>query len=512
MSSVSRPTGSAGPAPLDDLDGPPPPAEPEATPAASPEGDIDGTASPGDDNPFQLFDPANRGNDDLHLTLIDERLELDEIFLRRLGDLAPGDRSSAAGATRLGEPEIKIEKQVEVTRRPLDLLNEYAPNNNKHKEAAFRPVLNADKALDRAEHQLKAAVDKRDQAQEKLRRNPDSAPLKADLARQQAAVDKAEVAVTGAKAAVADAETGLRTFLKNVSSRPDAEIDALDLGPTRQQQTTFVVKVGDEKVRLIDNNSSPATSNQRGLATEGNSEPVGPLLERSNLGTSAKKILNATSDSEGNFTALNGYDKKGVSLGFIQFAGGRPGDLLPDVLERFKSKDPAGFQDALGQHGITVEGKPAQLVAKDQDGKVLKGKEAADYIGSDPRLAAALSASGNRPAAKTAQIEAAAQLLIDQRKHRLPGTEAKVSDVITSEYGNALLYDRTVNAGGPGTKQHLDGIVKDYLQHHKGADITVDPARSAIEKTFIAWAAGESSKRAAHVSGQTDHAPGSYHD
>jgi hypothetical protein len=54
----------------------------------------------------------------------------------------------------------------------------------------------------------------------------------------------------------------------------------------------------------------------------GTSEPVGPLLERSPIGASAKKILNATSESEGNFTTVNGYDKKGVSLGFIQFAGG----------------------------------------------------------------------------------------------------------------------------------------------------------------------------------------------
>jgi hypothetical protein len=515
MTSISRPTsGSSSDASSPLEDSPPAPAAPPPPPALPASlGRGDGledraTGGEGSADRFDLLAPSPRSDDHPDLSLLDQQLQLDEIFLRRLGDGGRLARTGAASATTLGE--ARVERQTEVTRRPLELLNEYAPKNNPDKTAVFKHLFAADDALDRARAQLTGAHQALDQAREKLARDPASAPLKAEVKRLEGSVERADGSVRSAEAGLAKADKELRTYLKKESNRPDAEIDALDISVRRELQTTYAVEVGGRTINLTDNNRSSVTTQQRGLTVDGKPEKVGLVIDASPLGPSAKTILKATSANEGDFSSINGYDKKGVSLGFVQFAGGAAGDLLPKVLQRYKQDDPAGFADALGQFGIDVEGKKAQLVCRDGEGHVLKGEAAARFIGSDPRLAAALSAAGARTGGKNAQIEISASLLSDQRDHKTSGTTAKMSDVITSEYGNGLLYDRSVNAGGPKVQRAYDAIVHDYLAKHEGADITAEPARAAIEASFIDWAVEANRERADVIAAKTNHEPGSF--
>ena len=202
----------------------------------------------------------------------------------------------------------------------------------------------------------------------------------------------------------------------------------------------------------------------------------------------------------------------GVSLGIIQFAGGGAGSMLSLLLARFKRSDPVGFANALGQFGIDVTGKPPQLTCKDREGNALTGDAAAQFIGSDPRLCAALSASGNVPAMKTAQIELSADLLASQRRHRAPGSTATAGDILTSEYANALFYDRSVNLGAPGTARAFDDVVNRYREAHPGADISSDPARAEIEAAFIRWAEQAAPGRHPSISASTSREAGSFAD
>ncbi len=442
-------------------------------------------------------------------------VDLEEILMRRLGDLprsvalVPGRTSQTpAAATTASEPRIK--SQTEVTRRPMDELSKYAPKNNDEKKTKFRALFDADTALGNANGKLKTAETALDNARTKLGANPDSAALKADVARKEAAVEQAKVVVTAASGKVANAETAVRNLMKKQSKGHDAEIDALDMSARRETQTRYVVEVGGRPVTLTDNNRSYATTHRTGLEVIDEGQPTAPVIDATTLGPSTKTILKATSDHEGAFGTVNGYDKAGVSLGIIQFAGGGPGSMLSQLLKRFKEKDPAGFADALGQFGIDVAGRPPQLVCKDHDGNVLMGDAAAQFIGADPRLCAILSASGSNMAMKASQVEIAAQLLTNQRNHRVAGSDVRVKDLLTSEYANALLYDRSVNQGPGAAQDAFDGIVSRYLEAHPGADLRAEPARGEIETAFIAWAHEFAPERSAAIAESTDHDAGSF--
>ncbi|MBK6889095.1 MAG: LysM peptidoglycan-binding domain-containing protein [Sphingobacteriales bacterium] len=65
------------------------------------------------------------------------------------------------------------------------------------------------------------------------------------------------------------------------------------------------------------------------------------------------KVLKAISANEGNFDAINSYDKAVFSYGFIQFAGGGRG--LPLLMAAFKYFYPDAFQQCFQQYGIDCE-------------------------------------------------------------------------------------------------------------------------------------------------------------
>jgi hypothetical protein len=506
MSSIPRTT-TSGPTSLATDDALPPPEAP-AAPPPPPGGDGLDNQSRVDD-PFrglwqalgELGDRGTASPPDGH-----GNLDLQDLLLRRLSDVA----AARPITTRPSLGQAEVSKQVEVTRRPMDELARYCPTNNDGKKAVFARLSDADEGLDRAQATLASRQQTLDEARARNRQSPGASDRQSNLAPLEEAVTQAAGAAPPPQAKVASAEVALRSYLKEQSPERAAEIDALDISARREKQTTYTVHVGDQKVTLSDNVKSYATTHKAGLDVKGRSEPVGPIIEASHLGVSAKNILKATSKHEGNFASVNGYDRMGVSFGMIQFAGGAPGSMLSKLLERFKQTDPDGFSRAFGASGIDVTGRPPQLTCLDNEGHQLRGDAAAQFIGSDPRACAALSASGNVLAMKTAQIELSAELLTSQRAHRAPTSNVTVGTVLTSEYGNALLYDRSVNLGPGGTAKAFDKIVNQYLRDHPGADIASDPARAEVEAAFIHWAEQAATTRYPSISASTSHQAGSF--
>jgi hypothetical protein len=439
------------------------------------------------------------------------RLRTDQWVARRLEAPTPARTSRPeAPAT---PTEITVQQRTEtVQRRPMEELSRYAPRNNDSKQTAFEDLFDADKALRAATKREAAAEKGLQEARAGLIKNPDSPVAQASVRRQEAALETARGAREQAETQVGDAEARLRAYLIRVNPGKKDEINALDLGPHPETRTISTVKVGDRTVEARDNTESYATSNREGLVIAGNKQPIAPVVDASNLGPSAKTIVKATSANEGDFSSINGYDKKGVSLGLVQFAGGQAGDLLPQVLQRFKQKDPAGFAAALSAHGIDVSGRPPELVARDGSGQLVSGHAAAVRIGEDPRLAGALSAAGDNIHMKAAQIEVASGILESQRNARLHagGTTLEVKDIITSEYGNGLLHDRSVHAGAPSVQKKLDEIVQAYARENPAADLDSEPVRAEIEQRFISWVEANDVKRAARIGAQTNHERGSF--
>ena len=169
-------------------------------------------------------------------------------------------------------------------------------------------------------------------------------------------------------------------------------------------------------------------------------------------GLSAESIdaLRFISRHEGGFDAINTWDRARFSWGFIQFAGGYG---FPPALAHFKAKSPELFQSLLADYGIDVlpgaSDRPEPVYVDPDSGKVLRGASAEQAIGDDPLAIALFIRAGRSPEAKQRQVEAAIR---DYALPALTGTsrDVRLSDVLRSPQGLAMLIDRKVHEGNIG--------------------------------------------------------------
>lgn len=173
------------------------------------------------------------------------------------------------------------------------------------------------------------------------------------------------------------------------------------------------------------------------------------------LTTGLARALKVVSENEGNFDAINSYDRAIFSFGFIQFAGGAGGGL-GQMLMNVKTRDPQVFRQMFAQYGIDVlpaSPRPVITAASPEAGTVLQGDSACMYIKSDKRLTTAFIAAGFHPTVMLAQIQSAVQGYVNPSfgiKLTLQvGTQSfanvPITQVIRTEAGVAALIDLTVN-------------------------------------------------------------------
>jgi LysM repeat protein len=201
-----------------------------------------------------------------------------------------------------------------------------------------------------------------------------------------------------------------------------------------------------------------------GVSYVGISKPEIPLnvYQRLGLTDALAKALQFVSTHEGNFDALNTYDKALFSYGFIQFAG-NGGGFVP-LLATIKHKAPKVFDDFFKVYGIDVSYttinntiRNAELILinpYDKGGKyLLQGIEAEQALRTDKQLYGVFIRAGHYLPIITLQIDQAIQAYIKPALNirnniiagnlNLPNT--LITDYIRSSMGLALLIDLTIN-------------------------------------------------------------------
>jgi len=173
-------------------------------------------------------------------------------------------------------------------------------------------------------------------------------------------------------------------------------------------------------------------------------------LQEVNLTESEVNVISATAENEGNLDAVNTWDNQFISFGMFQWTAGGPGKPgeLPALLQIIKDRYPDDFQHYWAQFGLDVMEAEAKTGWFSYRGKRL--------VSAAEKAMLREHIWAHRFAQAGADIEVqAAQILhainrINQfyfaRSSQLDGYA--LADLITSEYGVALLLDNHVNRPG----------------------------------------------------------------
>lgn len=165
------------------------------------------------------------------------------------------------------------------------------------------------------------------------------------------------------------------------------------------------------------------------------------------LSPTAIAALRFVSRHEGGFDAINTWDRARFSWGFIQFAGGYG---FPPALAHVKASSPDLFQKHFADFGIDVvpgpDGRPQPVYVDAESGKTVRGDDAEQAFGDDPLAIALFIRAGRVTEIKQRQVEAAIR---DYAGPALNSTHRnmRLSDVLTSPQGLAMLIDRKVHEG-----------------------------------------------------------------
>jgi peptidoglycan endopeptidase LytF len=209
---------------------------------------------------------------------------------------------------------------------------------------------------------------------------------------------------------------------------------------------------------------SSFTQYYQGVSYIGSSCPEIPLsvFQRLGVNTELAQALQYVSKNEGNFDALNTYDKAVFSYGFIQFAGNGGG--FAQLLAHIKHKAPKLFQEFFQAYGIDVDYVVHQGAVRqskvmlanpyDKGGKFwLEGLEAEMALREDKQLYGIFIRAGYHLPIITLQIDAAIrfyvvpalQILLNIRLLTGTASNIPITQLINSPLGLAILIDTVVN-------------------------------------------------------------------
>ncbi|MBB6459612.1 muramidase family protein [Flammeovirga kamogawensis] len=175
------------------------------------------------------------------------------------------------------------------------------------------------------------------------------------------------------------------------------------------------------------------------------------------LSTTLASAMQVVSSHEGNFDAINSYDKAFFSYGFIQFAGGGRG--LAPVIARMKVSQPALFKSIFQNVGIDVtyttrnnDIHQGELIIDFPGKGQLKGIEAEKALRGDHQLYGPFIRAAFHPDLVKAQIEQAvkayAKPALGIKLAINTGSFSQslpITDIINSAMGLGFTIDMTVN-------------------------------------------------------------------
>ncbi|MEJ2284063.1 MAG: LysM domain-containing protein [Desulfobacterales bacterium] len=173
-------------------------------------------------------------------------------------------------------------------------------------------------------------------------------------------------------------------------------------------------------------------------------------LQEVNLTDSEMNVIFATSENEGNLDAINTWDNQFLSFGMFQWTAGgagKPGEL-PVLLKIIKDVYPDNFQHYWGQFGLDVNDVGRKTGWLSYRGKKLMS--AADKSMLREHIwAYRFARAGADIEVQAVQVRHAVnriQQFYYASSSKLDGYS--LADLITSEYGMALLLDNHVNRPG----------------------------------------------------------------
>ena len=180
-----------------------------------------------------------------------------------------------------------------------------------------------------------------------------------------------------------------------------------------------------------------------------------------NLTDSEMNVIYATSENEGNLDAVNTWDNQFISFGMFQWTAGGPGKPgeLPALIKIIKERYPDNFQHYWGQFGLDVVDVDNKTGWFSYRGKKLTS--AADKT----MLREHIWAYRFARAGADIEVQAAQILLAINRINQFYFVNSSkldgyaLVDLITSEFGVALLLDNHVNRPG-----YLRGCVAAALE------------------------------------------------
>lgn len=181
-------------------------------------------------------------------------------------------------------------------------------------------------------------------------------------------------------------------------------------------------------------------------------ESAPPQLRALNMSESLIRVMVAVSVNEGNLDAVNTWDNSFMTFGMFQWTLGAKDAKgeLPALLKKIKAKDASVFQQAFGQYGIDISDNSTNSTYGylTLNGQLLNTRRRKELLRTD-EWAVRFFEAGQDQNIQAVQVEhAASRLLNFYWKERLKTTGDLLSDVVTSEFGVALLLDNHVNRPG----------------------------------------------------------------
>ena len=176
------------------------------------------------------------------------------------------------------------------------------------------------------------------------------------------------------------------------------------------------------------------------------------------LSTTLAQAMQVVSSHEGNFDAINSYDKAFFSYGFIQFAGGGRG--LAPVIARMKVSQPALFKSIFQSVGIDVtyttrnnDIHQGELIIQFPGKGTYKGIEAEKMLRGDHQLYGPFIRAAFHPDLIKAQIEQSVKayakpalgIKLNIQTSGFRSSDVPLTDFINSAMGLGFAIDMTVN-------------------------------------------------------------------
>lgn len=215
------------------------------------------------------------------------------------------------------------------------------------------------------------------------------------------------------------------------------------------------------------------------------------------LPASMAEVLSFVSKNEGNFEAVNSWDRAFFSFGFVQFAGG--GRSLHTLLALIKYRNRFLFNDCFQRFGIDVEytfrnnrfSNQRTVTIDSRTGQIRRGDEAEKHIGMDKMLTTAFLRAGYDPEIAKLQVLLAAYEYANPALRRQINVtvagggvvRSETSSFISSPAGITALVDMSVNQGVGGASRLFASAISAVAQ--RSGLRTEDQLRGIDERAVL---------------------------